>query len=273
VLNATRWSWLSLAAIGLLLGSTTKSGVGRGRRFRSETADHAVYSARIAAQVPPPPPPLPPALPFDPHSHLGLFPDRAIGDFVRGNVQGNGYFPTSYSFQVPDVTDKNKLCSLKIWPAYYSHNFDPSPKAGTAWYPLALITNETATPCQPRALGVAKGESGVWIGIFNAGLHSGEVSVGSAGVVVLSPAGSGHDRWSTGPAWSFKQCGHNVPHAADDALIWFSPPPICTYTAERSHDTRRISTELANRLPTDLVGNPILWFACGGDCCYSDLGT
>lgn len=234
---------------------------------RENPAVVSVPAANVAAstQV------LPPSMPFDPHWHLGtIFGDHKIGNFVRQDL--NGKFQAGKVFKAKPESG-NVDCDVRIQAANNTGNLSANPNKKTDWYPIALLTNESPADCTPRALAIAKGETAIWIARFEGGSHSGEVSVGDAGVVVIAPPNSGKDKWSVGKKWSFKQCGHTgSPH--DDSMIWVNKD-VCKETKTSGHNADTVAVHLAQLLAAKTVfdwNDPILWFACGGDCCYSDLG-
>jgi len=250
-----------LNAFSLLLAFAT-GGVGR--------VNPAVVSVPVV-NVAPSAQALPPSMQFNPHWHVGtIFGDHKTGDFVRKEL--NGQFQAGKVFKAKPVSG-NVDCDIRIQAVMNSGNLSANPKKETDWYPIALLTNESTADCTPRALAIAKGETAIWVAKFEGGSHSGEVSVGDAGVVVIAPPNSGKDRWSIGKKWSFKQCGHTgSPH--DDSMIWVNKD-VCKETKTSGHDANRVAEHLAQLLAAKTLfdlDDPILWFACGGDCCYSDLG-
>ncbi|HEY6827169.1 MAG TPA: hypothetical protein VI259_09930, partial [Gemmatimonadaceae bacterium] len=174
--------------------------------------------------------------------------------------------------------DGKSDCLIRIDPAIDSHSLNPNPAGKTAWYPIARIVNTTDN-CVPLALSIGKTDTALWIAKFGGGKHDGEVSIGDAGVVVIAHPGSGHDSWSIGDRWSFKQCGHPGSHNSDDAMIWIGPG-LCPHLEKDGHNPALVAQDLSQMLSARTSKGawdpnpwyPDLWFACGGDCCYSDLG-
>ena len=216
--------------------------------------------------------PVPKPIGFNPRDSAGRMFNHAIRDLLRRGLK-DAFSPTGQMFLVP-AAGTGGFCVLRMQPATNSHNLPPAGDANAEWYPIALLTNESN--CKPRGLEIGSGEIALWMVDINRGQQTGKgKEIGEAEVVVISDhAWERDDSAPKKAAWRLRQCAHSAPHPTDDALIWIGSD-VCDRTADAHHGSKEIADELRGALSARVAavasGDPVLWFACGLDCCYADL--
>ncbi len=212
---------------------------------------------------------VPPKIDFDPLQNVGRgLINRKLTKLVE-SMSFEDPYPSTIAAE-----EQGKSCDLNIRAASNSQNISAKADVAAGFgYVVAVIEN--ATDCKPLGFPLGKGERAAWIIRFdNEYPATGRVIVGTAQIVVLGKHAWNSDDWLPQAGyWRFWQCGNShAPETKGRAMMQNQPGSICDVT-KLDHDPVRIERELkglaAKGLLTD--GDPAVWFACGTDCCYSDL--
>lgn len=255
MLNPTR-SLRTVLAIALSAAS-----IGAARAARPSIRNES----RSRIQAPPTP------LTFDPIQNVGHTLNHKVKSFVESQLTA-GQFENEYDFPV-DKEGGGK-CILTVRAAknsQYITRKNPH-KPNEYGYVVALIRNQY--PCKPKRFSLGKNGRAAWIVRFDSeDEYTDRRVVGTAYVVSLG--GAGADEFLA--TWSFWQCGSkhdNIPTTASAVIQNETNPADICGTANPDHNAARVSGErLAAFRAQALVdqGDPAVWFACGTDCCYSEL--
>ena len=196
--------------------------------------------------------------------------NHAVRDFFK-NVKYSGFT----EFIIPSQADPHVSCTLKLLVVKSSVNI---PRKPGSWYPAAMIVNEASSSCNARTFDIGAGDTAVWLVQVTAQPTVGRAIIGDASVVQLHHYLRGDAEIPDGHTWRLTQCGHpaDTTNTVDNALIWLGPTDVCDKTA-KTHSApvvaQDLAATLASRSGPKLTDNAILWFACGGDCCYADFAS
>jgi hypothetical protein len=214
----------------------------------------------------------PPALPFKMKDKIGKFLQHDVRKFVDKLSLGA-------AVPFPVLQKDGTWCDLTISPVVGSHLVSAQSTPGAPdGQVVAVIDNPNG--CDPNKFDMPKGTRVAWNVNFTGGLLSGPQSnVGVGQLVLLSKHWYQSDEWlTTETGWTLGQCGHqNNPERPDEAAI-LTRATVCPLTGKYLHNAPAIAgflrtTVTAARTKRPLTGDddPSFWFACGADCCYSDL--
>jgi hypothetical protein len=217
----------------------------------------------------------PPPLTFDPLQNVGH--NRKLKAFVETQINSGG-FETKNDFPVDQ--EGGGLCVLSMQAAKNSQYIPRKYDGNANGYVVAVITNPS--DCKPKRFPLGKNDRAAWIVRFDTpNEYADRRLVGAAYLVSLQSGVFGDDNWFS--TWTFWQCGSQHPGVPQTASAVIANEAkagdICqtAYPAESAvpdHDAKRVSRErmakYKARLPLE-SGDPGVWFACGTDCCYSEL--
>jgi hypothetical protein len=212
----------------------------------------------------------PTALPIDPIQNVGRPLNHKVKSFVDAQLAAS-QFEKEYDFPVDKAGAPGQKCLLTVRAAKHSQ-YIPRKNDGQAnGYVVALIRNQY--DCKPKRFSLGKNDRAAWIVRFDSqDEYADRRVVGTAYLVTL---GGGADDFLA--SWSFWQCGSNhktIPDTASAVIQNETQPADICGTANPDHNAARISRErMAARNARTLLdsGDPAVWFACGTDCCYSEL--
>ena len=235
----------------------------------------------------------PKGLPFNPDEHVGKLFSHAVKNFVVETMKDG--FEAEEKFYMASAKG-NSDCALRIKVATNSKGIDRKLEEANAdgsrknGFIVALLTNPDG--CKTDAFALDAGDTAAWYVRFeNAAIdddgkrHDGQ---GTSYLVLLHRHVWNRDyRFPGNRKWSLGYCNHaSRPNATDQALV-LTYATACTAVDSLGHDAHRISEaqhaealrlhalRTSNASPAGRVLVPgvdlALWFACGGDCCYSSF--
>lgn len=210
---------------------------------------------------------------------------------VRGLTDQDFRPPVGFHMKLADGSPS--ICELRISVASNSvaiNKFhDNNAPHG---YIVGLITNPD--DCAIQDFKLAKKDTVAWFVEFTKPLdQSGQHdNMGHSGLIRLRGGLFGKDAWFPGGRdWAVGYCNHAPRVGATDEVMVLPYDSVCTAPSHFDHDGKRLSdavdkaaadqraamstrvplTPTSARLLTYIVdGEDIsLWFACGGDCCYT----
>ena len=216
----------------------------------------------------------PPKTP-DPTATLGHWYNHDMRNLMR-----KLNFTNATIVKVPSATDAKVKCLIMIAATDSSHNI-PSGASDSDWYPGAIVENVTVNPCRDAAFDLNQGDELLWLVQFKKTPPPGANEVGLSQVAKL-----GNHWWSgddptgtTRGTKTLKNCGHRSnPRQADGANIYFNTNELCKTLSDNGHDPVAVAKAFEILLtqralsPQSARTDPlVLWFACGGDCCYAEF--
>jgi hypothetical protein len=219
----------------------------------------------------------PPEVPFRVENEVGIWPwKNKLRAFVDNDLRAHVGTPKEFDVLKADGT----YCKLAISPVQGAVEI-PRQKVGdpAKTYVVAILTNPN--DCQPKKLRFDKDDRLAWVIRFTnpSPTPNGSPSnMGEAHLVRLKNGFlSSDDYIGGGKGLPFWRCGHDRPINRTDNAMILKHGNVCDVTMRFNHDADAIRQALAAealvpvRRPLTTHDDPSLWFACGGDCCYSDF--
>ncbi len=226
----------------------------------------------------------PKELSIDPDFNVGKHKNNELRKFIR-KMDKNVDFRTSIGF-VMKSRNGDDGCELFIRVASGTYAIErKKDSANPNGFILGLITNPNG--CMPLAFSLGPKDTAAWWGRYTSPTVVGAdgtpaEGVGRTGLILLERnGGSDHDEWlPMGRRWTMGYCNHSSQGNTDQALV-LAYSERCSGPQRYEHNAAAISQAMLkaarDKSPVDAyrllpgANDLALWFACGGDCCYSSF--
>jgi hypothetical protein len=225
----------------------------------------------------------PGALPVDAILNVGHANNVQVRVLVR-RMQRNNEFNAPVAFTMKS-SNGNDACQLYISTTVGSYSVpkmhDPANKFG---FIVGVITNPN--DCKPLAFNLGVKDSAAWYVHYTLPTAIGspgvaQDGVGQTGLILLQRNGATHeDDWfPQARSWNLGYCNHATGGTVDAALV-LSYAERCSAPIQYKHNTDVMSAAMSRAAKDKTLAayrllpganDLALWFACGGDCCYSSF--